>query len=306
VTLDEWIRAHPYLRGIADLHLRLNAAAAGWPQAAAHARWNEYAPQFAMGVPLLQSPQSGVDLSATSDAIERVIDALAGDAVDDEPGAAAHRLAIELRQGIEHGRRPMDWLLGDDGTWAPSQPGLLRCVGWITAEPVLRPLLMAFDRWRDDDRWLRRYCPGCGSLPAMAQFTGKDPGRRRLMSCGCCRTRWRFARTGCPFCETESHRLAAVGVEGGHGLRIDYCESCRGYLKTYDGEGDETLLLADWTSLHLDVLAIDRGLKRFAPSLYDLGADSAGDSGNPGALRDHGGDRVADVSGGSRVFPLTH
>jgi FdhE protein len=59
-------------------------------------------------------------------------------------------------------------------------------------------------------------------------------------------------------------------VEGEGGLRIDYCEACRGYLKTYDGEGSENVLLADWTSLHLDVIACDRGLKRLAASLYTL------------------------------------
>jgi len=59
-------------------------------------------------------------------------------------------------------------------------------------------------------------------------------------------------------------------VEGEEGLRIDYCESCKGYLKTYDGEGSETLLLADWTSIQLDVIACDRGLKRIATSLYEL------------------------------------
>jgi hypothetical protein len=30
------------------------------------------------------------------------------------------------------------------------------------------------------------------------------------------------------------------------------------------------VLLADWTSLHLDVVALDRGLKRLASSLYEL------------------------------------
>ena len=68
----------------------------------------------------------------------------------------------------------------------------------------------------------------------------------------------------------DSQRLAAVAVEGEAGLRIDYCESCRGYLKTYDGQGDEALLLADWTSLHLDLVAPDRGLKRLAASLYEF------------------------------------
>ena len=47
---------------------------------------------------------------------------------------------------------------------------------------------------------------------------------------------------------------------------------CSGYLKTYDGEGSESVLLADWASLHLDVIARDRGLKRLAASLYDLDA----------------------------------
>jgi FdhE protein len=67
-----------------------------------------------------------------------------------------------------------------------------------------------------------------------------------------------------------SHRLSVIGIEGESGLRIDYCDSCRGYLKTYDGQGSEDLLLSDWTSLHLDLLAGDRGLRRLAASLYEL------------------------------------
>ena len=61
-----------------------------------------------------------------------------------------------------------------------------------------------------------------------------------------------------------------LDVDGEDGLRIDYCESCRGYLKTYNGEGNENVLLADWTSLHLDLAARDRGLKRLAASLYEI------------------------------------
>jgi FdhE protein len=100
-------------------------------------------------------------------------------------------------------------------------------------------------------------------------LVGVDPGRMRLLSCGCCGTRWRFNRTGCPFCENDSQRLASVAVEG-EPTRIDHCESCGGYLKTYDGQGHETLLLSDWSSLHLDLIAHDRGLKRLAGSLYDF------------------------------------
>jgi hypothetical protein len=48
-----------------------------------------------------------------------------------------------------------------------------------------------------------------------------------------------------------------VTIEGEPGLRIDHCEACRGYLKTYDGQGHESLFLSDWSSLHLDLIAHD-------------------------------------------------
>src|SRR4051812_28675728 len=74
-----------------------------------------------------------------------------------------------------------------------------------------------------------------------------------------------YRGTGCPFCRNEDdHRLAVIAVEGQGGLRIDYCEQCRGYLKTYQGQGSEMVLLADWTSIQLDMIALDRGLRRVA------------------------------------------
>jgi FdhE protein len=61
-----------------------------------------------------------------------------------------------------------------------------------------------------------------------------------------------------------------LSIEGEDALRIEYCQSCGGYLKTYVGQGREGLLLADWTTVHLDIIAGDRGLKRCAGSLYHL------------------------------------
>jgi len=112
--------------------------------------------------------------------------------------------------------------------------------------------------------------PDLWLLPAVAQLAGIE-SRMRHLSCGCCGTRWRFERTACPFCENKNdHRLAVVTIEGEAGLRIDYCQSCSGYLKTYAGTGSESLMLADWSSLHLDIIAGDRGLQRLAASLYAL------------------------------------
>ena len=271
MTQDLWLEAHAYLQPVADLSAQVARAAAGIEVLDARIPdWDDYRVDFLAGVPLLSSTDAVVDL---------------------EPGG---RMAAALLERLASGTSP-EWLAGRDpraryGTaaraaapraasrtscWATSRsprrfPGLLRYLAWTAMARYLRPVVNAFDGWRDEDRWLRRYCPTCGSLPAMAQLVGADPGRKRLLSCGCCGTRWQFKRTGCPFCETDAQRLASVTIEGERGLRIDHCESCGGYLKTYDGQGNEALLLSDWSSLHLDLIAHDRGLKRLAASLYEF------------------------------------
>jgi FdhE protein len=272
VTLDDWVQSHRFLDPLARVRRRIDAAV---EQAATPlpslSGWDEYVEDFAIGVPLLHS-QTPIDLEPAGHAVVRVIHSLASDPQCARLAEDAAALSRQFRADPLAPRRIVDWLLGDE-SWEPVRAGLLRSVGWITLAAELRPLVQAFAEWRDDDRWLRRYCPTCGALPAMAHLVGVDPGRRRFLTCGRCASQWRYGRTGCPFCETESHRLASVGVDGEGGLRIDYCEVCRGYLKTYNGQGNESVLLADWTSLHLDLVARDRGLKRTATSLYELEPD---------------------------------
>ena len=220
-------------------------------------------------MPLLSSADAAVDLEPGGRMAAALLERLASGTSPEWLAAETRALDTELRREPQVSRRIADFLLGDE-TLTPPFPGLLRYLAWTAMARFLRPVVNAFDGWRDEERWLRRYCPTCGSLPAMAQLVGVDPGRKRLLSCGCCGTRWQFKRTGCPFCETDSQRLASVTIEGEPGLRIDHCESCGGYLKTYDGQGNETLLLSDWSSLHLDLIAHDRGLKRLAASLYEF------------------------------------
>ena len=251
MTRESWLEAHPYLATVARVRREIDeAVAVAAPPLPAPADWDEYAEDFFTGVPFLTSA-ARVDLRPAGWAVMATFDSLSIDAPDATPD------------------RVTEWLLGDD-TWQPKDGGLLRTVGWISLAASLRPLVEAFNGWRDDDKWLRRYCPCCGSLPAMAQLAGDEPARMRVLTCGRCATQWRYGRTMCPFCESDSQKLMTLAIEGESGLRVDYCESCQGYLKTYAGQGDEAVLLADWTSLHLDFVARDRGLKRLAVSLYEL------------------------------------
>jgi FdhE protein len=275
MTPDDWLRAHAYLQPLAHLEAQVEDALerteTGRP---AIPSWVAYAAEFGAGVPLLSSAEAAVDLEPMGAAVVALVSTLARTPLGERLAPAIRHLEGELRAEPNPALRAAEWLIGDE-TFTPSSPGLLRFLGWKAGARHLAPLVDAFAGWRDDERWLRSYCPTCGSKPAMAQLVGLDPGRKRFLACGCCRTRWQYTRTRCPFCEEDPQRIAVVTFEGEAGLRLDSCTSCKGYLKTLEGGKDGDFLLADWTSLHLDVAARDRGLERKAASLYELGTSTA-------------------------------
>ena len=270
MTQDSWLTAHPYLRPVADFQAQVAAVSATVPaECSAMPHWDDYLDDYQKGIPLLESSHAAIDLQPA----ERIVVLLLEKLVSFLPKQLATEsrdLYDQLRYEAGAPRRALGWLLGRD-VFEPRHPGLLRYLGWTALARYLGPVVNAFANWRDEDRWLRSYCPTCGSAPAMSQLVSVDSGHCRLLSCGCCLTRWRFQRMGCPFCEAQdAHRLNVLGIAGEGNLRIDYCESCHAYLKTYTGEGHEGIFLADWTSLHLDLVACDHGLKRLAASLYEV------------------------------------
>lgn len=270
-TQDVWLTKHPYLGPLAGFQAQVEKAAteSSFPTSPVP-DFGDYTGDFHQGVPLLLSSSAAIILKSAEPAVVSLVDSLLTKSLPDKMMGKCRALAAELHQDANAPQGAIAWLLGSE-IFTTEHPGLLRYLGWIALARHLFPVVVAFGNWRDEERWLRGYCPACGSPPAMAQLVGNDPGRVRLLSCGCCGTRWRYRRTGCPFCENQDdHQLGVLSVEGEAGLRIDYCERCDGYLKTYSGMGNEALLMADWTSLHLDVLAHDRGLKRLAASLYEL------------------------------------
>jgi FdhE protein len=270
MTPDSWLEAHAYLRPVAELAAEVDRAADALESLHAPIPdWEHYRPDFLAGVTLLHSADAAIDLEPGGRTAAGLIERLALNRSSGWLAAETRALHAELQREPHAGRRIADFLVGDESA-VPLFPGLARYLGWTAMRRFLGPVVLAFNNWRDEEKWRRRYCPTCGSLPAMAQLVGEEHGRQRFLSCGCCGTRWQFKRTCCPFCEGDSQRLESVIVEGESGLRIDHCASCGGYIKTYDGLGNESLLLSDWSSLHLDVLAADRGLKRLAASLYEF------------------------------------
>jgi FdhE protein len=270
MTRDDWLRSHEYLRPVARFVTEVESALARIEIETAEIPCLESCvDELGAGVPLLASRVATVDLEPAGRAACALVAELSASKLELEQVSRARALHSELARDSAAAHRVVDALMGESAL-APEHTGMLRFLGWTAATRCLRPLVRALESRCQDESWMRSYCPTCGSAPAMSQLIGADPGRLRFLACGACGTRWRFARTACPFCDHDAQRLAVVAIEGEAHLRIDACDACRGYLKSYVGNGEEALYLADWTSLHLDLIAQDRGLKRAAASLYTL------------------------------------
>ncbi|HSN91832.1 MAG TPA: formate dehydrogenase accessory protein FdhE [Anaeromyxobacteraceae bacterium] len=269
-----WLASHPYLEPIARFQGMVEDAAREPPAPLALPSFESYASDQAAGVPLLQSRSAGLDVSAAAaEALDEMLERLAAASPPGRIGQACRDLRGELG-GRGERVRAIAWVASGAEPPPSAHPGLLRFLGWMALRRVLGPVVERSAAWHDEARWGRGSCPTCGALPLSAQLVPREEGRLRFLACGCCGTRWRYRRIGCPVCGTEAQgALGILQVEGEEGLRIDVCNECRAYVKTYTGEGEEDLFLADWPTLHLDVLATGRGYERVGASLYELPKD---------------------------------
>lgn len=272
-----WLAAHPYLEPMARIQRIIDEAAdQEQPPALRPVCWDSYAEDQAEGIPLLHSASAGIDFTpAAADMLGQLVERVVQAPLPGNVGLACRELRDAFRTHPAACSRAVEWIVrGAKADEAPAHGGVARFLGWAAARHVLEPLFRGPATWREEGRWGLGYCPTCGSLPLMAQLVRAEEGRQRFLACGCCGTRWKYRRIGCPFCGTEAaDQLGILQVEGEENLRIDVCSDCHGYLKTYSDEGEEDLYLADWPTLHLDLLAKERGLRQLGASLYGVFTD---------------------------------
>jgi len=188
----------------------------------------------------------------------------------------------KIQEAETNGRfAPAAWLPEQDPRRFSLVAEAARAVG--VEETVLATLTRAatFPHWqRVSQAWLpagrtegwRRFtCPVCGGAPALAETragpTGCEdlkPAAQRWMHCSFCGARWLVAALECPACgstETGDARYLFTAEEPE--LRVDFCKSCRHYVKTIDGDkvGEPIHVgLELLTAAHLDVLAREKHL----------------------------------------------
>ena len=119
----------------------------------------------------------------------------------------------------------------------------------------------------DPETWLKGHCPICGSFPSLSLL--KEETGKRYLLCSFCGYQWRIDRLICPFCNNkEQNFLSYLYAEEEEAYRIDLCDKCHQYIKTIDlrilEESDPCL--ENLATLHLDILASQKGYKRPVPN----------------------------------------
>ncbi len=141
----------------------------------------------------------------------------------------------------------------------------------MSVYPSLRAHAEMLKDRMDMKKWLRGYCPICGSPPAISQL--RDEGHRFYL-CSFCGFAWPGERLKCPFCENTDHtKLHYFYAEGDEAHRVDLCGNCNQYIKTVDTrklDYEPDLELEDIVTIHLDILASEKGYKRPAPSPWGI------------------------------------
>jgi formate dehydrogenase accessory protein FdhE len=152
-----------------------------------------------------------------------------------------------------------------------------RLAAWVgvSAGPVLE-LAAAALKPLSKEEWTGPACPACGGLPQVSVIREESgefmAGSPRFLVCSRCALWWNFARATCPWCgEDDSRRVGSFSPEGDRLVRIDACDTCRTYMKTFDlrerGGKDIVPLVDDVATLALDVWAHEKGLHRPGVSL---------------------------------------
>jgi len=216
------------------------------------------------GVPLLHDQPASVDVHFAEDLeTQTKLAAIAGAAT----GGALDPERLFTEAFVQH-RDHLD----DMAVRAGVDAELLTTLATQAVQPLLRAyaarLLPIVERVDDGTpegaSWQRGYCPVCGAWPLLGELRGVELAA--YLRCSGCGSGWRSRRLLCSYCGIDDFRkLRTLQVEGEQRFRMTVCEQCQGYLKVgnaFDPPPPELVILDDLASVHLDVVAIERGYQR--------------------------------------------
>jgi FdhE protein len=217
----------------------------------------------AAGIPLLRGEALPIDMDAVRATLLQLCAVLRVGATDESAGAIealVQRGVLDIA-GLAHlvvgGKQ--DELFDLAERHAVSAELLAMLLRFSLFAPMLR--LAAKTAALRARTWSAGFCPTCGCWPLLAEQRGLE--QLRYLRCGLCADEWQVSRLACVLCGNDDHRmLGYLHVETQESQRAATCEHCHGYVKvlaTLSPMRPYELLVRDLATLHLDLIALERG-----------------------------------------------
>lgn len=229
------------------------------------------------GVPLLHEQPVNLDIDFAADCFSRIVNEL------QKRGSAAAEGLDAIVHAATSGALDPHSLFTEAFVQHPQHVAALAAQANVDAELLgalthhaVTPILAAYAEQlvpmleRADDGtttaavWHRGYCPVCGAWPLLAELRGVELAE--YLRCAGCAAAWRWQRLMCAYCANEDFlSLRTLQIEGEQRFRVKVCNRCKGYLKianAFDPSPPALLGLDDVASMHLDVVAMERGYLR--------------------------------------------
>jgi FdhE protein len=116
-------------------------------------------------------------------------------------------------------------------------------------------------------------CPWCRQPPQVGSFQPQAEGLAFEITCSLCLRRRAFPRARCPGCsESTENKLCSFTTPDFPHLRLQACESCKGYLQVVDLSLDPAAIpeVDELAGLPLDLWAQDNGYHKLQPNLAGI------------------------------------
>lgn len=113
-------------------------------------------------------------------------------------------------------------------------------------------------------------CPLCSSQPQFAVLRPEGDGGKRHLACCLCLIEWEYRRVICPMCEEVDHtRLPRYSVEEPLAVRIEACDTCKAYQKSFDMTVDGLMVpdVDEIATVALDLWAAGHGYRKIQLNL---------------------------------------
>ncbi len=113
-------------------------------------------------------------------------------------------------------------------------------------------------------------CPLCGSRPQLAVLRPEGDGGKRHLACSLCLAEWEFRRIVCPVCDEVEHtKLPRYSVEEPIAVRVEACDTCKAYQKSYDMTVDGLMVpeVDEIATVALDLWASEHGYHKIQLNL---------------------------------------